>query len=176
MNKPDIKKVIADMDKLIQLTEGALNLPNMPTVWTAAAGALLEGARASLNILKQGESYGQNFIFTSTGGVEHQLFTVELKPVPLFPKKNLTTIPEVIFQGIDGGFLPTASSVGVAAVQVIENWTVVSFLDNSADRRAGSHSTFVMSGAYPAESGIARAAELFPGLWSRYAFTVVMQV
>ena len=171
--RAELKQAVAFMK---QLLEAAASRPNMPDVWLTAARTAITGGLNAVQKLEQGESYGTDFVFTSTGGPHHELLTTSLEPVPLFPKRDLTDIPDVIAQGIDGGFLPDTNTEGIAKVQVMEGFTVVAFADRSADRRAGSHSTFVLSGVYPAETGIARAQELFPDIWSRYTFNVVLQV
>ena len=176
MDRDSRQKAQLALGRAVGLIEQALAAPTVPSVWKLAAGALLEGFNEAKGILAAPDDYGSAFVYTSLGGPHHELLTTTLEAVPLFPKRNLTDIPDVIAQGIDGGFLPDTNTEGIAKVQVIENFTVVAFADRSADRRAGSHSTFVLSGVYPAETGIARAQELFASLFTRYQFEVVLQV
>lgn len=174
--KPSLteKQKAADgLTRAAMLLEQALGLPNVPSVWKLAAGELIQGLRESAEILEIGESYGTAFVFTSMGG-EHTLHGIDLEPVALWPR-NLTDIPELIAQNLDGGFLPDTNVEGEARVSVLEGWSIVGFFDRTADRRAGSHSTFVMRGVYPEAEGIAKARELFSALWERYTFDVVLQ-
>ena len=163
------------MRRAATLLEQGVGSPLLPLVWKQAAGEVIEGLRDGADSLEQENTLGDAFVFTSLGGA-HDLFKTDLTPVPLWPQKNLTAMPDVIFSALDGGFLPDTDTEGVARVQVIGGWTVTSFHDRSTDRRMGSHSTFVLSGVYPAEAGIAKAQELFPTLFQRYTFDVVLQV
>ena len=170
---PDREKAANKLLLAKTLLEQALNIPTLPAVWKLAAAELLEGLQDAADTLTQGADYGAAFYFGSLGG-EHLLYTTALEPVPLWPAQNYTDIPAVIAGALDGGFLPDAEVEGRARVQVIEGWTVAAWHDRSMDRRLGSHSTFVFLGAFPAESGIAEAQRLWPTVFARYPFPVVL--
>lgn len=166
-------KMAAQAERAATLLEQGLNLPNAPSGWKLLAAEVIEGLRAGVTAVRDAEGLGSAFVFTSLGS-KHDLFKVDLEPVPLWPARNLTSIPDIIAGALDMGFLPDTDIEGRARVQVIQNWSVISFHDRSADRRAGSHSTFVFLGTFPGIDGIAEAQRLFPSVFARYPFEVIL--
>lgn len=51
-------------------------------------------------------------------------------------------------------------------------WSILSFWDNSIDKRPGSHSTFVVRGTFDYDDTKNVARTYFPGVWDRYTFHV----
>jgi hypothetical protein len=78
------------------------------------------------------------------------------------------------FPHCDGAFCPThTQKEGV--VQLThhrDDWTILAFWDRSVDKRAGSHSTFMIQEKLNKDEMIIRAKEAFPTIWARYCFEV----
>lgn len=83
---------------------------------------------------------------------------------------------------VDTGFCPGAipgsqsfsrSKVeGEAALHHINEWTILSFWDNSIDDRPGSHSTFIVFGTYDYTIMCTIAERQFPSVWKRFKFSL----
>lgn len=81
--------------------------------------------------------------------------------------------PKIEGRAVDMGFCPAIGvSNGVAALRHVGEWTVLSFWDNSIDRRPGSHSTFISRGTLTFEQIVERSKAAFPDVWKRFTFEV----
>lgn len=63
---------------------------------------------------------------------------------------------------------------GVARLLRHAGWTMLDFCDRSIDSRPGSHSCFVLRGELTFEQAVATARGLFPDVWQRFSFPVVL--
>lgn len=118
--------------------------------------------------------------FFSIGGIVHYFGCVDdvghYHFVPGDPgcrpiKSNYYKAP--FFPECDSGFCPKHTrKQGVVCLTHQDGWTILSFWDNSVDTRPGSHSTFMVEGKLDKDAMIAKAKELFPTIWQRYAFEV----
>ena len=61
---------------------------------------------------------------------------------------------------------------GLASYGLLNGWTIISFWDNSIDRRPGSSSTFFIEGAHYFEEALEIAREDFPKVFARLGFEV----
>lgn len=82
-------------------------------------------------------------------------------------------------KGIDGDLQPFARNGyvvpnGAARFTQEHGWSALSWWDNSIDTRPGSHSTFVVEGAYSAEEVLAMARVRFPWVFSRFQYEIVL--
>ena len=75
---------------------------------------------------------------------------------------------------IDGGFCPKRDIQGNAKLTEIDGWTILSFWDNSIDKRGQSSSSFVAKGSYDFDGMLAIAEAQFPSVWKRYSFPIVL--
>lgn len=64
---------------------------------------------------------------------------------------------------------------GEAKVTHLEGWTILSFPDYSVDVRPGSHSTFALRGSADFEAALKLARVLFPQVFERFTFDVVLK-
>jgi hypothetical protein len=85
---------------------------------------------------------------------------------------------------VDQGFCPGAPApsdrlqrwrrskwrIGEAALHRVDGWTILSFWDNSIEKRPGGCSTFVAIGTHDYETMRAIAAAQFPSVWTRFKF------
>lgn len=77
------------------------------------------------------------------------------------------------FPECDGAFCPKwTREQGIVKLTHHEGWTVLAFWDSSVDKRAGSHSTFMVKEKLDKDAMIARAKEAFPTIWARHCFEV----
>lgn len=87
--------------------------------------------------------------------------------------------PPVIPWGysLDGGLLKDKSlRQGEAVVERRDGWTAVSFWDRSVDSRPGSSSTFVFDAELDDDAALATARELFPPIFARFDFPVLLAI
>lgn len=75
---------------------------------------------------------------------------------------------------IDSGFCPKRDVQGHAKLTEVEGWTILSFWDNSVDRRPGSSSSFVARGIWTFDAMKAIAEAQFPRVWRRFTFAIVL--
>ena len=167
--RQNIRNLIVELAALV---EWANDRYENPPPFRRRAEAALEQASSLRDLVQGSLEAGNAFYFGSVGGEEHRLFDAELKRVLGFPRVNVTDLPDIIVAGLDGGFLPDTQEEGRARVQVLEGWTVLALPDRSADRRAGSHSTFVFKGVFGGVLAVTQARLLFPAVFARYPFLV----
>jgi hypothetical protein len=65
---------------------------------------------------------------------------------------------------------------GVAKLTHLGGWTIFGFREYTIDDRPGSHSTFAAKGTYTAVEMEAEARRLFPQVWARFNFAVIVGV
>lgn len=77
---------------------------------------------------------------------------------------------------LDSGLLPQVGSQTQCVVHrsVINGWTVLTFWDRSGDSRGSSNSSFILQGEHATEAGLAFARELFPTVFARFTFPLVV--
>lgn len=89
--------------------------------------------------------------------------------------RTVTDFPWTV-EDLDDGFCPKTHNHrpdnGVALLTHAKGWTILSFWDNSVDRRPGSHSTFLADEIYDFHPMVWQCKQAFPQVWSRYKFTV----
>ena len=78
---------------------------------------------------------------------------------------------------LDAGFLPAnlPEVEGLASFCHLNGWTIISFWDRSVDKRGKSNSSFLLRGEYSFDVACKAAAEVFPAIWSRFKFPIVMR-
>lgn len=158
------------------LLQQAIGSSNMPLLWKDSARAAVSEALELATILDENIASGVDFYFGQVDSHQHWLFDSNLQPVARWPAHNITDIPDAIIGNIDGGFCPAENTPpGVANVQVVDDYTVLAFWDDSLDRRFGANSTFVFSGALSFEEALARAQTIFPTIFTRYLFPITLQ-
>lgn len=86
----------------------------------------------------------------------------------------ITKVGAGIHPKIDSGFCPRPDVQGNGKLTEIDGWTVLSFWDNSVDKRSNSSSSFVARGAYDFAAMKAIAEAQFPRVWKRYTFPIVL--
>lgn len=80
---------------------------------------------------------------------------------------------------MDGDFCPPAKydspeNQGRAKLTVEDGWTTLSFWDRTVDKRACSHSTYVMKGQHTFDEMLQAIKVNFPGIFERYEFKIVL--
>lgn len=77
---------------------------------------------------------------------------------------------------LDGGFTPPMSEEknGKARLTHVDGWTVLSFWDNSMDKRPGSHATFAVDDTVDFETILQLAREAYPAVFGRMQFEVTL--
>ncbi len=91
--------------------------------------------------------------------------------------------PMIADTSLDCGYAPGACAPryedprtipnGAAVITRVGDWTILSFWDNSADKRPGSHSTFICRANLTFDEMVERTRRMFPSIWKRYTFEVV---
>lgn len=103
--------------------------------------------------------------------------------------RHLPGLDQWVFDGLhlDGGFCPPKSArrhrngedepEGEAKLTLVQTddgpATILSFWDNSVDRRGNSHSTFVLPGDLDFGDALDAARDAFPEVFDRFDFVVV---
>lgn len=74
-----------------------------------------------------------------------------------------------------GGFTPPMGEEnGKARLTHVDGWTVLSFWDNSMDKRPGSHATFAVDDTVDFETMLQLAREAYPAVFGRMQFEVTL--
>jgi len=76
-----------------------------------------------------------------------------------------------IVNGIDGLFVPS-SSEGLARINYVYNYTVVSFSDYSVDKRGGCNSNFIIGGIYNYNDAIEIIKTKYKCIYDRFKFEI----
>jgi hypothetical protein len=93
-------------------------------------------------------------------------------------KSIIAKLPESIGPyKVDGGFCPGAPKAhwgpsGHAAFHRVDGWSVLSFWDNSIEKRPGGCSTFVAKGTFHYATMREIAESQFPSVWKRFKFEI----
>lgn len=80
------------------------------------------------------------------------------------------------WESLDAGFL----SQGIPQIEghgnliYINDWTIISFWDRSVDSRPGSNSAFIVDKKYELQEFFSKASEVFPSVWERFNFELVI--
>ncbi len=75
---------------------------------------------------------------------------------------------------IDGGLWKLRGNEGEVHHFQKDGWTVIDFVDNSVDRRPGSHSAFAVHELLTADALLAAARVQWPEIFTRYRFKVTV--
>jgi len=81
------------------------------------------------------------------------------------PRSGFPILPTIL----DGGLLPTCAERKQGLCELWKNgkWTILSFWDQSGDRRPGSNSTFLLEGDYTFEQAVQHSRQIFPSIFTR---------
>lgn len=76
---------------------------------------------------------------------------------------------------LDAGLLPDLDNreQGDCVLNVINGWTILSFVDRSGDSRPGSNSSFLTEGEWSFTEMVAMARRDFPDVFSRRGFPLL---
>jgi hypothetical protein len=121
--------------------------------------------------------------FGCLGQSGHYLFQPEVDP-----SRHTRTIHDgdcarfhlshALYRALDTAFCPPVGTLGRYMVSCVPPWVIVSWWDNSVDRRPGSHSTFLFRTPFESlevtipeiintESALIRASKVFPEVFTR---------
>ena len=88
-----------------------------------------------------------------------------------YDRVRLDDLPREIRNNIDTGFCPKDTKIeGRAILHHVEGYTILSFWDNTIDKRPGSHSTYVKKGIHDFNEMICFISDLFTYIYNRYDF------
>lgn len=112
--------------------------------------------------------------FGCVGGPGHHLFAPNLRWLG-----SRESLPRSAHPGaLDGALLDkgpgTSQTQGAAVLRHKDGWTFLAFWDRSVDKRAGSNSVFLAPGTHDFRAMVEAAKEIFPSVWGRFAFPVVL--
>lgn len=122
------------------------------------------------------------YYFGAIGGAGHYLFGPD--GAPFYVRAAKTDLPWTEEQ-IDCKLIPhlktcreycgcSSGPQGRAALTHKDGWTALGFCDRSVDRRGGSNSNFLMRGTYEFAEALERAKQLFPSIFKRFSFEVIL--
>ena len=102
----------------------------------------------------------------------HYLFGPNLKSVRGGEEKELSNSFGFPWFHLDTKFLPKTYKQGAVKLTHINGWTIISFPDNSVDKRPNSHSTYAIKGTFSLEEGLEMCKKSFEEVFSRYEFEI----
>lgn len=117
------------------------------------------------------------YYFGCVGQAGHYFFDERLRSLG----RNDT--PKFFDRRVDGQFAPRTSPKsrmdrgdelpnGHARVTQVDGWTVLSFWDNSVDKRGASNSIFFFPEIIDGEYALTAARDVFPTIFARFDFEV----
>ena len=105
--------------------------------------------------------------------VGHHLYTKDGYMMSYMDRKKIPFTEGILDTGLLEGVPMTE---GLATISIIRGWTVVSFWDNSVDKRGKSNAAFIYPKSMTFEEMIEISREQLPWFWARFKSPIQLVV
>lgn len=116
------------------------------------------------------------FYYWCVGVTGHYLWADErtkISNLSAWRTYGVTEVTHELLVALDGAFVPASSFQGVYRESVVPPLRIVSWRDNSVDKRPNSHSTLIGCGYSSATTVLSDAVKQFPGVMKRQEFPLI---